>query len=602
MRKKGTPVGWRSLYQWRWPTFCFMLVNTGGCGDLVTCGTDTEEIGGVCVATSVVACGLGTELIGDECLPEKIPGEEEAPEDLLIFDLSEETRAYDELVPAITSMDALDPAGHLDQEVISSWAEMGLTDEQADFLFDHGDELSELEFLLGDGIGSQIMPDGSGLPSGFTRTPTGTRFTGPNAASCAACHSRPFGNGGGANVANVMQDPAPSVDGLFNVRQTTSIMGGGILQILAEDMTVELQALKAQAQSQLNQPIDLVVKDGAVSFGSLMCDAVDSCNYQDVVGVSPDLIVRPQGWKGNLPTLRAFSADAAFGEMGMQSNEVFWKQNTDPDSGSTPMFDGDGDGIEHELSVGDITALVMYFALQETPTTVIELADKELAVLADSDRERILAGQGLFAQIGCEGCHTPEFTVTSTLFMEPSPRALGAYEDQDLRLRTVGYDAETPLILDLAIMADEPRVSAAADGSTVIRPYSDLKRHYMGEHLADDNKAYVPLDASQFAVLTLPTDADDASWDTVTAEIPLGEFLTPELWGVGSTGPWLHDGRATTLSEAIMMHGADVPIGDVSEAQAERDAFAALSTNEQAQVIAFLRNLVIVDMAGEEDH
>ena len=29
------------------------------------------------------------------------------------------------------------------------------------------------------------------------------------------------------------------------------------------------------------------------------------------------------------------------------------------------------------------------------------------------------------------------------------------------------------------------------------------------------------------------------------------EFLTPELWGVGNTGPWLHDGRAATLDEAV---------------------------------------------------
>nr|WP_280842529.1 di-heme oxidoredictase family protein [Sagittula salina] len=33
-------------------------------------------------------------------------------------------------------------------------------------------------------------------------------------------------------------------------------------------------------------------------------------------------------------------------------------------------------------------------------------------------------------------------------------------------------------------------------------------------------------------------------------------WMTRSLAGVGSTGPWLHDGRATSLREAIMAHGA----------------------------------------------
>lgn len=34
-------------------------------------------------------------------------------------------------------------------------------------------------------------------------------------------------------------------------------------------------------------------------------------------------------------------------------------------------------------------------------------------------------------------------------------------------------------------------------------------------------------------------------------------FLTEALWGVGSTAPYLHDGRATTLTEAILCHGGE---------------------------------------------
>ena len=44
-------------------------------------------------------------------------------------------------------------------------------------------------------------------------------------------------------------------------------------------------------------------------------------------------------------------------------------------------------------------------------------------------------------------------------------------------------------------------------------------------------------------------------------------FLTENLWGVGSTPPYMHDGRATTLTEAILAHGG--------EGTSEKNAFAA---------------------------
>ena len=62
-------------------------------------------------------------------------------------------------------------------------------------------------------------------------------------------------------------------------------------------------------------------------------------------------------------------------------------------------------------------------------------------------------------------------------------------------------------------------------------------------------------------------------------------FLTENLWGVGSTAPYLHDGRATTLTEAIPAHGG--------EAAASRDAFLGLPTKDQKALIAFLNDLVL---------
>lgn len=65
--------------------------------------------------------------------------------------------------------------------------------------------------------------------------------------------------------------------------------------------------------------------------------------------------------------------------------------------------------------------------------------------------------------------------------------------------------------------------------------------------------------------------------------------MSTELWGVGSTPPYLHDGRATTLTEAILLHGGD--------ARNTRDAFTALPREQQSNLIRFLANLVLFKMA-----
>jgi CxxC motif-containing protein (DUF1111 family) len=79
-------------------------------------------------------------------------------------------------------------------------------------------------------------------------------------------------------------------------------------------------------------------------------------------------------------------------------------------------------------------------------------------------------------------------------------------------------------------------------------------------------------------------DMGDALADGVQMELAQGsEFRTQPLWGIVAVGPYLHDGRADTLDEAIRWHGG--------EAQASKEAYAALTPAEQQQIIAFLESL-----------
>src|SRR5690606_17371512 len=61
------------------------------------------------------------------------------------------------------------------------------------------------------------------------------------------------------------------------------------------------------------------------------------------------------------------------------------------------------------------------------------------------------------------------------------------------------------------------------------------------------------------------------------------EFRTQPLWGVVAVAPYLHDGRADTLEEAIEWHGG--------EAKRARDEYLSLTGDEQAAVVEFLRSL-----------
>jgi CxxC motif-containing protein (DUF1111 family) len=61
------------------------------------------------------------------------------------------------------------------------------------------------------------------------------------------------------------------------------------------------------------------------------------------------------------------------------------------------------------------------------------------------------------------------------------------------------------------------------------------------------------------------------------------EMRTAPLWSVRFATTLLHDGRATTLSAAILAHDG--------QGRTARDAFAGLGKEQQAHLIAFLNSL-----------
>lgn len=108
-----------------------------------------------------------------------------------------------------------------------------------------------------------------------------------------------------------------------------------------------------------------------------------------------------------------------------------------------------------------------------------------------------------------------------------------------------------------------------ADVGDVRGLYSDLLLHDMGPSLAD---------TAAFGAYGQP--APLAAADAAAAP---SEFRTPPLWGVADSGPWLHDGRATSLEQAIHFHRG--------EADHARRQYLALDDSERGSLVAFLETL-----------
>lgn len=481
-------------------------------------------------------------------------------------------------------------ATHVDQAELIGLVQSNQTEQAFEEAFEHGDQLFATVFNAVDGVGANV-----GQGQRFTRVPradltgpgewanhTPARATGPNAQSCNACHNQAGDDGGGSSAANVHRDPEHSgVLKNFIQRNTPHLFGAGAVQRLAEEMTGKLLAIRSGViASTCTGPPDntqtAILTAKGVYFGTITARrsrrggsvCANSPNRRftldlsRVRGVDADLVIKPFQWKGSVAFIRDFNRDAAHNELGMQAVELVGDG-----------VDGDFDGVVDELTIGDQTALAVYVAGQPRPVTVTELATLGLAQAQSPDELAAIAdGATQFHRSACDSCHKPSLVLDDALFSEPSQQP--SYRDaifpagQDPVAR--GVDPAFPLTFDLTqdILENQVPVgnqivhlgnhTSNGNGGAVIALFGDLKRHDMGPGLAEG--------------------IDEVGTGAAT-------FLTENLWGVGSTAPYLHDGRATTITEAILEHGG--------EAAASRAAFQGLATASQRNLVAFLNNLVL---------
>jgi len=394
-------------------------------------------------------------------------------------------------------------------------------------------------FDRADGYGDGPMnPGDPTLPGGRpTLQGNGTflRVNGLDGQTCLECHSiassatvpMRFGIGGsGGSVTNALFLPRhidvddqeghgfAGFDGRFI--NPPFLFGAGGVELVAKEMTRDLQALAAQASRQPGIEVRLVSK--GIDFGTLSATPDGRLDTSGVRGVGPDLVVRPFGRKGEFATVRSFDLVALQFHFGMQPVETVGEGN-----------DADGDGVVDEMTVADLSALSAFVTTLPPPVERGGAAAR--------------AGALVFVAVGCATCHVPEL-------------------DTATRILTYGQP-EVPTDPDANVYAQVDLAAAAhflVRGNGLRVPlFADLKRHDMGPALAESFGS------------TLDS-----------------EFTTARLWGVADSGPYLHDGRATTLLEAIRLHGG--------EAQSACDHFGALPERQQAELLEFLRSLHTPDI------
>jgi CxxC motif-containing protein (DUF1111 family) len=208
------------------------------------------------------------------------------------------------------------------------------------------------------------------------------------------------------------------------------------------------------------------------------------------------------GWKANVATVKQQNAGAFAGDIGITS-PVFQDENCPPGQGACTRARAGG---RPEIDARTLDRVTFYTRTLAVP------ARRSVGASATD------AGERTFAQIGCASCHLPE-------------------------LRT----GES----DVAGLRDQ-----------LIRPYTDLLLHDMGQGLADGRP---------------------------DGEATGSEWRTAPLWGIGLVpvvnrhARFLHDGRARGLEEAILWHGG--------EAHGARERFRRMAPRERRDLVTFLESL-----------
>ena len=234
------------------------------------------------------------------------------------------------------------------------------------------------------------------------------------------------------------------------------------------------------------------------------------------------------GWKAQMSNLHDFTMTACAVELGLHVPD-----HAQASLPHQPEYQPRG----FDLDQAECHALVGFLRELSPPTRTA--ADH--AAITETRK----AGERLFGQIGCAACHRPTLGEVTGIF-------------SDLLLHDMGPDNGDSGSYGVL----EPLLAGADEGD----PLPDIA------NFAEPPK-------NSLGLQSVPAQAVGALTQ---------EWRTPPLWGVRDSAPYMHDGRAHTLEQAISLHGG--------EGRLAAHRFFRRTAVEQQTILAFLRSLVAPDV------
>lgn len=366
--------------------------------------------------------------------------------------------------------------------------------------------------------------------------------------SCALCHGRPRGSAGAGG--NVVTRP--------DSRDAGHLFGLGLKEMLADEITTDLRSTRDLAvilAQQMKHPVTLKLLSKGIRYGSITANPDGSVDTSKVQGVDADLRVKPFFAEGSTISIREFVVGALHNEMGMEAS-------ADPDllkasaggrvvTPSGMVLDGSKDKISappapddqngNEVDPAIVDHLEFYLLNYFKP------GHGQPSAIADHGRK-------VFERVGCASCHMQDLTINH----DRRVADVDTVYDPLKGIFNTLFATATTLDQEVDDGSGLPHLKIPLGNSFVVKDIlADFKRHDLGPNFYERN------------------------WDGTLQT----QFLTRPLWGVGSTGPYGHDGRSMTLNDVILRHGG--------EAQASRDKYARLNSNEQAALQTFLNSLLL---------
>ena len=414
-----------------------------------------------------------------------------------------------------------------------------------------GRQLFQRKFTFDQGFGPRVTENSEG------NIQDNPAFGAGLVDSCAGCHGRPRGSAGAGG--DVVTRP--------DSRAAPHLFGLGLKEMLGDEITTELRAIRAKAVQQAvtkNTTVTLPLVSKGINYGFIKALANGSVDNSLVDGVDADLRVRPFFAHGGEFSIRAFAVGAFKDEMGLESVDPILCAASDPVSPikttspgglvfdpaldrikrpptCSKTQDNDGDGIVNEIDAALLDYMEVYLLNYFKPGT------GELGKNTEKQAVKLMEFSG------CTSCHIQNLTINRD-------RRVADLETQfDPQRGIFNRLFATATTLFTAVNDGQPfPLLLPKEQPFIVRNiFTDFKRHDLGPAFHERNYNG-----------TLQT-----------------KLLTTPLWGVGTTAPYGHDGRSINLKEVILRHGG--------EAQTAGDRFARLDDEDQQTIMRFLSALVL---------